>query len=59
MMEASFEDHKLVTILDKISSSKEDLKPSVVHALYKCLGYMVAQKLHCCPECRHLDEETL
>lgn len=59
MMEASFADHKLVTILNKISSLREELKPSLLCALYKCLGYMVAQKLHCCPECRHLDEETL
>lgn len=59
MMEATFDNHKLVTIMDKISSVKDDLKPGVLRALYKCLGYMVAQKIHCCKECRHLDEETL
>ena len=59
MMEATFDNHKLITIMDKISSVKEDLKPGVLRALYKCLGYMVAQKIHCCKECRHLDEETL
>lgn len=59
MMETEFIDHKLVSILDKISSVREDIKPGVRRALYKCLGYMVAQKIHCCKECRHLDEETL
>lgn len=59
MMGVDFADHRLVTILDKVSSVKEDTKPSVLRAIYKCLGYMVAKKVHCCPECRHLDEETL
>ena len=59
MMEVSFVNHKLITILDKISSMKEELKPSLLRALYRCIGYMIAQKIHCCPQCRHLDEETL
>lgn len=59
MMETSFDDHKLISFLEKISSIREEVKPGVLRALYKCLGYMVAQKIHCCKECRHLDEETL
>ena len=59
MMETFFEDHKLETILDKVNSVREEIKPSVLRAVYRCLGYMVAQKIHCCTLCRHLDEETL
>jgi hypothetical protein len=59
MMETYFVDHKLVTILDKVESVREELKPSVLKAIYRCLGFMVAQKIHCCTLCRHLDEETL
>lgn len=59
MMEVPFNDHKLGTILNKIVSMKDELKPSVLKALYHCLGFMVAQKIHCCTLCRHLDEATL
>lgn len=59
MMTTSFSDYRLVTFLDKIASMHDKIKPGVRKALYKCLGYMVAQKIHCCKECRHLDKETL
>lgn len=59
LMELVLEDHKLKTILDTIYNIRENIKPSMMKNLYKCLGYMIAQKIHCCTECRHLDEETL
>ncbi len=59
MMETPFADHKLKTILAKIASVREDLKPAEVNAISQCLGYMVAKKIHCCSECRYMDEETL
>lgn len=59
MMTLDFDNHKLITILDRINSLGDEIKPTVYKALFKCLGYMVAKKIRCCTKCRHLDEEKL
>jgi hypothetical protein len=59
MMDAQFEDHRLISMLEYIHRASQKMKPSLLKAIEKCLGYMVALKVHCCKECRHLDEETL
>lgn len=59
MMDTPFADHKLVTILNKINVLREEIKPALLNALSQCLGYMVAQKIHCCSQCRFMDAETL
>ena len=59
LMENTYSDYKLKTILDTIQAQRESIKPALMKNIYKCLGYMIAQKIHCCAECRHLDEETL
>ena len=59
MMETLFDNYILETILKKISSLRENLKPAELAAINQCLGYMIAKKIHCCSECRYMDEETL
>ena len=59
MMDTPFADHKLITILRKIALMREEIKPALLNALSQCLGYMVAQKIHCCSQCRFMDAETL
>ena len=60
-MDNVFVNKDLRSVLEKVSSIKREgmVKSNVINAIYKCLGYMVAQKVHCCPECRHLDTDTL
>lgn len=59
MRDSPLPDFRLGTILSWCSKNLTNLTLAKRKAVYRYLGYLLAKKTYCCPECRHLDNSSI